>query len=451
MAASLGTVGLFGADVSSGIQPGATRQQVIDVYGPPVGRAKAGAREILHYRNGSVTLAGGRVERVSMKSASEPVASAPVNPPAASAGAPVAAKEPKSPMADVWMTSFEEAQRDATRRNAAILALFTTSDASPAARQFQKEIALHPEFVNAFRGRHVLLHIDAPLRTELPAATVQENEALRDRYAVRKYPTLLILSATGEKIAEIEIADAAPSNAFRGRLLAAVSAALPAPEPVVPPAAAPTPTPPPPAASSQIMLAPVEVTTGLSTARSLIAAALIVGTLVAGALLFGLWILLRKFNKPVVLNRRATIASRIDQAASGLPTPAEIIAWPKEAIVHLIVRLAEREGFVAEEQRRGGDKDLILKRPGNPAPELIVCCVAGHAGVIATRRIREMVGMLAAEEVSAGWYVAPTGFSLDARSYAEQHNVRLIDGAALIDQLSDLPSFALPKVLASAR
>jgi hypothetical protein len=199
------------------------------------------------------------------------------------------------------------------------------------------------------------------------------------------------------------------------------------------------------------MVAPVEVTKGLSTARSLIAAALIAGSLVAGVMLFGLWLLLRKFNKPVVPTRREAIASRIDQAASGLPTHAEIIAWPREAVVHLMVRLAEREGFLAEEQRRGSGRDLLLKRPGNPAPEVAVCCVTGHAGEVPTRRIREMVTMLAAEEVSAGWYVAPAGFSLDARSYAQQHNVRLIDGPGLIDQLSDLPSFALPRVLAAAR
>ena len=77
-------------------------------------------------------------------------------------------------------------------------------------------------------------------------------------------------------------------------------------------------------------------------------------------------------------------------------------------------------------------------------------CVTGSAGVVPTRKIRDMVSALAADEVPAGWYVSPMGFSLDARAYAEQHNVRLIDGPRLLEQLSDLPTFALPKVLALA-
>ena len=58
---------------------------------------------------------------------------------------------------------------------------------------------------------------------------------------------------------------------------------------------------------------------------------------------------------------------------------------------------------------------------------------------------------MAAEDVAGGWFVSPMGFSLDARAYAEEQNVRLIDGARLLTLLSDLPTFALPKVLAAAR
>jgi hypothetical protein len=144
------------------------------------------------------------------------------------------------------------------------------------------------------------------------------------------------------------------------------------------------------------------------------------------------------------------MATRISHAASGLPSHGEIVAWSKETLCHVTTRLAETEGYVAEEQRSDSDKDLLLKRPGNPAPKIVVCCVTGSAGVIPTRRIREIVGMMAADDVPSGWYVAPMGFSLDARAYAEQHHVRLIDGTSLLEQLSDLPSFALPKVLASA-
>lgn len=144
------------------------------------------------------------------------------------------------------------------------------------------------------------------------------------------------------------------------------------------------------------------------------------------------------------------MASRIDHAASGLPSHAEILAWPKETVCNVIGRLAELEGYEAEISKRG-EKDLILRRPAVPTAEAIVGCVTGSSGVIPTRRIRDLVGMMAAEDIAAGWFVSPMGFSLDARAYAEEQNVRLIDGARLLTLLSDLPTFALPKVLAGVR
>jgi hypothetical protein len=262
---------------------------------------------------------------------------------------------------------------------------------------------------------------------------------------------LLILSAEGERIAAVDIGDSLPGNAFRARLIAAAAAAyeLPVTEPPAPPGPAAKEVVKPVPEPTGILVAPAEITSGLTTARWLIMAALAVGTLLAGAMLFFLWALIRKINKPVALYRPTNMASRISQAASGLPTFAEIRAWSKETLGHVIVALAETD--LAEEQPVGCDKDLVLKRPGNPTPEIVVCCVTGNAGVIPMRRIREMVGLLAADDVPAGWFVAPMGFSVDARAHAEQNNIRLIDASVLLNQLSDLPMFALPKVLPISR
>jgi hypothetical protein len=451
MAAFVAIGHVFAADSTALLERGATRDQVIAAFGPPVGSAKAGTKEIIHYRNGSVTLANGRVERINLKPAAAPAPPPPASPPTPAATAAAAPNEAKSPLADVWISRFDDATRDASRRSAPILALFTSSDASPASRQFQKEIALHPEFVNAFRGRYDLLNVDFPVRTEVSPDILQQNEAWRDQFGVRGYPALLILDATGVKIAEVAIADSAPGSAFRGRLLAAVDAAHPLPEPTRSTPVPITVVEPAPAPTSTLHVAPTQVTSGLTTARWLIAGALIAGTLVAGVMLFVLWLMLRKLNKPVALTRRSSMASRIDQAASGLPSHAEILAWPREKLCHVVSGLAEREGYVVEAPRRGSEKDLILKRPGNPVPEAIVSCVTGGAGVIPTRKIREMVGILAADDVPEGWFISPAGFSMDARAYAEQHKVRLIDGARLLEQLGDLPTFALPKILALAR
>lgn len=449
--AALGSAGhLMASDSMPAIAPGATRAELIEAYGAPTGRSAYGNIEVLYFKNAQAKLSNGKLERLSLKPVSQPAIV--LESSAAPAAAPVIAptKEVISPLASAWLTDIETALRDAARRNSVVLALFTASDATPTSRQFQKEIVLHPEFVNAFRTRYVLLQVDFPVQAERMMADANEqNETLRDRYGVRDMPALLILSGTGEKIAEVEISKAVPGNAFRGRLIGAVSGAyelpqpaepVPMPPPIVPPLPAPTP----------VVVAPMEVTSALETARYLITGAMVVGTLIAGVMLFAVWLLLRKVNKPVSVTRNTSMAARIDQAASGLPSFDEIRVWPKETLCNVITRLAETEGYLAEPQPFGSDKDLVLKRPGNPAPQIVVRCVTGNAGVIPVRRVREMAGMLAAEDVPAGWFIAPMGFAVETRAFAEQNNIRLMDGAGMLNRLSDLPMFALPKVLGAA-
>lgn len=452
MAALGSATQLIASDSRPAIAPGATRAELIGAYGAPIGRSAYANVEVLYFKEGQAKLTNGRVERSSLKPVTRPpvvaqeTATAYVAPPGT---AP--ANEVISPLAGVWITDVETALRDAARRNSAILTLFTASDATPTSRQFQKEIVLHPEFVNAFRARYVLLQVDFPVQAErMIGDDHDQNETWRDRHGVRTMPALLILSATGEKLAEVEISNAVPGSAFRGRLIAAIHSAYELPQPVErKPVAKPVIEPPAPT-STPVIVAPMEVTSALETARYLITGAMVIGTLIGGVMLFALWLILRKINKPVALTRNSSMAARIDQAASGLPTFDEIRVWPKETLCNVITRLAETEGYLAEPQPFGSDKDLVLKRPGNPVPQIIVRCVTGHAGVIPARRLREMAGMLAAEDVPAGWFISPLGFSAEARAFAEQNDIRLIDGAGMLNRLSDLPSFALPKILAAA-
>jgi hypothetical protein len=450
---------LAAAEPDREISVGASRSEVIEVHGQPTGKSKLGSVEILHYRNGQVRLENGKVQRINFRRTTPEPFPGPVENAVTPKDVPNRhATDPKAMLAEVWMTNLEEALEDANRRNSPILALFTRSDASPTERQFQHEITFHPEFVNAFRARYVLLHVDFPERATQTAELRAQNEALRELHGITKLPALLILSATGEKLAGVDIADSVPGGAFRARFIAAVWAAYQLPAitaitaitPSEPAPAPPTPAPPAEVPAA-IHVAPEQVKSGLTTARWLVSAALIVGTLIAAALLIMLWAVVRRLNKPVVLSRRSSIAWRIDHAASGLPSFAEIGAWPQQTLCKIVIRLAETEGFVAQPQPFGSGKDLVLKRSGDMAPEFIVCCVTGSAGLIPMRRVRELVGMMVAENVPGGWFIAPTGFSVEARAYAEQNNIRLIDGAALLEQLSNLPTFVLPKVLAAAR
>lgn len=75
-----------------------------------------------------------------------------------------------------------------------------------------------------------------------------------------------------------------------------------------------------------------------------------------------------------------------------------------------------------------------------------MCCAGGNAGVIPAKRIRELVGLLTADGVKQGWFIAPMGFAAEARAYAEKHGVKLIDCQRLVGLLHELPPVAIPSV-----
>jgi len=76
----------------------------------------------------------------------------------------------------------------------------------------------------------------------------------------------------------------------------------------------------------------------------------------------------------------------------------------------------------------------------------VVRCSPGRAGTVTAKSVRELAGTVAATGVPAGWYVSPAGFSNDARAFAAQHKLLLIDGAHLMARLQDLPPILLPKL-----
>jgi restriction system protein len=81
---------------------------------------------------------------------------------------------------------------------------------------------------------------------------------------------------------------------------------------------------------------------------------------------------------------------------------------------------------------------------------VVVCCAAGFGGPVSIKRVRELFGTLAVEGVPTGWFVSPAGFAHEARVYAEDKGLVLIDGGQLLEQLRNLPPMVLPKVLARA-
>jgi hypothetical protein len=438
-----GGVGLGAAEVRPTVGPGASKDEVIDAYGWPNGQSQAGTKEIFSYAQGTITFENGRVEKVDF------LPNVRWQTPKPRPGAPSAdaAKKALDAPVDFWLTSFEEAAREATRRHARILAAFTGSDWSPASKQFYDEVMFHPDFVNAFTGDFVFLRVDFPSRAPIAPELKEQNNVLRERYGVTVYPSLMVLSPGGLLVAQIDLAKAQNGDSYRARVIAAVREVRDAlitrppaePNPDAVAVAAPAPGEP----EAKAGRVPAAVKEGLKSAGGVLALGITAGVALAVLGLLWVWRQTRvrtgKFN--------TGIGERISDAAAGLPKTAEMQEWSREKLRSVCAGLAESEGYEASPRSGGNDADLTLRRAGELAPRVIVWCVATRTGPVPVKRVRELFGTMTAEGAPVGWLVAPQGFSNDAREFADQHDIVLIDADRLFGMLRDLPPLLLPKVL----
>lgn len=425
------------ADTRPVVGPGASKDDIINAYGWPTGQSQAGAREILSYPQGQVFLNDGKVERVDFSP------NVPWPPPRPRPGTPTTstAKKPAEAPLDLWTERFAEAEEEARRRGVRILALFLGSDWSPGSRQFLEEVAFHPDFVNTFTGDYVFLRLDYPTRIQQLPEIREQNALLRTKYEVTTYPSLLVLSPSGEQVAVVDLLKPRSGATYRANVIEAVNEVRGLlgrlPVAVVEPPPAPAPEKPQEIAHAG----------AASLTKSF---PLVMGAIGGGLALAGIaWWLLWKARMPRNVNvPKFKMSDRIADAASGLPPPAEMMRWPREKLRAVVASLAEANGYQVKTREGGGDGDLALYARGSDRPEIIVCCQPGSNAAAASKRTKELFGIITVEDVKKGWLVAPSGFTDEAHQFVRNRPIVLIDSEHLLAQLRDLPPISLDKIIA---
>ena len=99
-----------------------------------------------------------------------------------------------------WMTDFEAAQAKAKAENKPLLLDFTGSDWCGWCIRLDEEVFSQAAFREYAAAELVLVEIDFPRRTDQPAKLKAQNEALSQKYGIRGFPTILVLSPEGELI-----------------------------------------------------------------------------------------------------------------------------------------------------------------------------------------------------------------------------------------------------------
>lgn len=99
-----------------------------------------------------------------------------------------------------WMTDFEAATAKAKSENKPMLLDFTGSDWCGWCIKLDKEVFTKQSFVDYADANLVLVELDFPAKKEQTAELKAQNKALADKYKIRGYPTIVLLSSDGELI-----------------------------------------------------------------------------------------------------------------------------------------------------------------------------------------------------------------------------------------------------------
>ncbi len=460
---ALASVAFAAAPAKPVVGPGATKDQVIDAYGWPNGSSQMGTKEVLNYSQGRVTLENGKVERVDFSP------DVPWQTPKPRPGTIVVPTKADTPV-DFWMTDYEAARREADARKARILALFTGSDWSPASRKFQNEVALNEDFANAFIGQFVFLKLDFPTRIAQSDAEKAQNAALRERYHVTTYPSLLVLSPDGFEVGRVDLAKVQDGDAYRPQIMSAIATVQEFAKRAVP-GTAPVVVDPSPAAGgngssvgtdaapgtaaeaaggSAAAQAAASVAVPTSRFRAMVTAVtpstvspmwvILLGGLagigIAGFLVWLLWL-----HKPKVAmaSPKALLATPTSRKGGRVVPPSLVTVahWPFPRVKAVAAALFEAEGYTVE-QRGSGEVALALTKRGQTTP-ILVSCRPALGGLAPARVVRELFGTVTVEGAEAGWFVSLSGFSGEASEFAREHGLVLIDAQEFIARIGALP------------
>ncbi|MBI5770197.1 MAG: restriction endonuclease [Verrucomicrobia bacterium] len=446
------------ADTRPVVGPGATRDEVISAYGWPSGQSRLGTKEVLTYPQGSILISDGKVERVDFSPNIQWAAPRPR--PAPPSGTTVKRSEAST---EFWGTNLADAMKEAQSRHARILAAFVGSDWSPPSRRFLDEVAASPDFFNTFTADFVFLKVDFPTRAAQPTERKKQNEELRARCGVTTYPALIVLSSRGEPVGVADLNKERPGS-YREQITEAVAALrdllkikapleprpnLPAavlpPTPGKPsaPAGATGPGPTTPGAAAGDRAEDNAAAVAVSSASWTLMLGLGSGAVLALGLVWWVW------RTRVQLSVRAGDGPKFSGPAvrlTDVPTPTELMAWPVAQMRTLVAAVFEATGYRTRLADHGDDATVELFRPGRAEPSVLVCCLSGATAVEA-KRVREFFGTMVSTGIDSGWIVAPGGFSTEARRFAAERGIELIDGQGLISRLQALDPLVLDRLL----
>ena len=114
---------------------------------------------------------------------------------------PVTKTEPPSVAAKPgWLTSYDQAQKEAQTKHRLLLMDFTGSDWCGWCIMLDKEVFSKPEFKEYASKNLVLLELDFPRAKPMPPEVTAQNERLLVKYGIQGFPTVVVFDSSGKPL-----------------------------------------------------------------------------------------------------------------------------------------------------------------------------------------------------------------------------------------------------------
>lgn len=111
---------------------------------------------------------------------------------------------------DGWMMDHAKAFAKAKAENKPLLVDFTGSDWCTWCMVLKKEVFSQKEFKDYAQKNFVLLEVDFPMRKPLSNEQKRRNEALKEKYGVIGFPTVLVLNPDGQPLGKLNYEPGGP-------------------------------------------------------------------------------------------------------------------------------------------------------------------------------------------------------------------------------------------------
>ena len=99
-----------------------------------------------------------------------------------------------------WLTSLDQAQKEALAKNRLLLMDFTGSDWCGWCIMLDKEVFSKPEFKEYASKNLVLLELDFPRAKKIPPEVIAQNEKLAVKYGIQGFPTVVVFDSSGKPL-----------------------------------------------------------------------------------------------------------------------------------------------------------------------------------------------------------------------------------------------------------